>query len=546
MSVLADRDIRTALQEGRIRIDPFDEDCLQPSSVDLHLDREFRVFHNHRYSRIDPREEMPDLTEVTEIDGDDPFILHPGEFVLGQTLEWVELPDDLVARLEGKALALDTPVPTPSGWRTMGEFEDGDHVFDEAGRPIPIIDSTEPMLDRPCYEVIFSDGQRVIADASHQWVTVDKSGRRSGRQVRKVRTTEEIAKTVRVLGEMNHHVPLAAPVQYPHRLDLPIEPYTLGAWLGDGTTTAAEITSYDEEVLERISGDGYAVRRTGYGTRLYRIGGIGRTRDPQSGRYARNGSLSSELRNLGLMDGKFIPRSYLEASVTQRQALLEGLMDTDGFVDDRAGRCEFTSINEGIADGVVELAASLGFRPVKSEGRATLYGVDKGPKYRVKFTPDRPVFGLRRKLERQRPRESRFHRFRAIDAVRKIPSVPVRCIQVASPDGVFLATKSFIPTHNSSLGRLGLLIHSTAGYVDPGWKGNLTLELSNVANLPIALYFGMRIGQISYFEMSSPVERPYGSKGLGSRYQGQSIPTASGAFLDFEKNRRTTKGGPRS
>jgi dCTP deaminase len=88
----------------------------------------------------------------------------------------------------------------------------------------------------------------------------------------------------------------------------------------------------------------------------------------------------------------------------------------------------------------------------------------------------------------------------------------------------------------SSLGRLGLLIHSTAGYVDPGWKGNLTLELSNVANLPIALYFGMRIGQISFFRMSSPVERPYGSPELRSRYQGQKEPTASAFHRDFEKS----------
>ena len=89
----------------------------------------------------------------------------------------------------------------------------------------------------------------------------------------------------------------------------------------------------------------------------------------------------------------------------------------------------------------------------------------------------------------------------------------------------------------SSLGRLGLLIHSTAGYVDPGWKGNLTLELSNVANLPIALYFGMRIGQISFFKMSSPVDRPYGSPELGSKYQGQSEPTASAFHRDFDATR---------
>jgi dCTP deaminase len=199
MSVLSDRDIRSAMQSGRVRIDPYDPACLQPSSVDLHLDREFRVFRNNRYPYIDVRSPQPDLTELVSVNDEDPFILHPGEFVLGQTLEWVELPDDLVARLEGK----------------------------------------------------------------------------------------------------------------------------------------------------------------------------------------------------------------------------------------------------------------------------------------------------------------------------------------------------------SSLGRLGLLIHSTAGYVDPGWKGNLTLELSNVANLPIALYFGMRIGQISFFRMSSPVERPYGSKELGSKYQGQSTPTESAFYRDFQEGRRSVKGGPR-
>ena len=98
----------------------------------------------------------------------------------------------------------------------------------------------------------------------------------------------------------------------------------------------------------------------------------------------------------------------------------------------------------------------------------------------------------------------------------------------------------------SSLGRLGLLIHSTAGYVDPGWNGKLTLELSNVANLPIALYFGMKIGQISFLEMSSPVERPYGSAGLGSKYQGQSEPTASAFFEDFERGRRVPESPARS
>ncbi len=88
----------------------------------------------------------------------------------------------------------------------------------------------------------------------------------------------------------------------------------------------------------------------------------------------------------------------------------------------------------------------------------------------------------------------------------------------------------------SSLGRVGLLIHSTAGYVDPGWRGNLTLELSNVANLPITLYYGMKIGQLSFLRLSTPADNPYGSPGLGSKYLGQVEPTASRAFQDFSSS----------
>lgn len=89
----------------------------------------------------------------------------------------------------------------------------------------------------------------------------------------------------------------------------------------------------------------------------------------------------------------------------------------------------------------------------------------------------------------------------------------------------------------SSLGRLGLLIHSTAGFIDPGFTGQVTLELSNVANLPIAIYPGMKIGQISFYQLSTPADRPYGSAGTGSKYQGQSGPTPSRMHEDFEEKR---------
>jgi dCTP deaminase len=101
--VLSDRTIKRLLDEGRIEIDPYDPALLQPSSVDVRVDRFFRVFHNARYPYIDVKQPQEDLTEMVEVDEETAFILHPGEFVLGSTLERVRLPDDLVARLEGKS-----------------------------------------------------------------------------------------------------------------------------------------------------------------------------------------------------------------------------------------------------------------------------------------------------------------------------------------------------------------------------------------------------------------------------------------------------------
>jgi len=101
--ILSDRTIREEIAAGNIEVEPFEDACVQPSSIDLHVDRDFRVFHNARYPFIDVKADMPDLTEVATIADGDAFILHPGEFVLGSTLERVKLPNNLVARLEGKS-----------------------------------------------------------------------------------------------------------------------------------------------------------------------------------------------------------------------------------------------------------------------------------------------------------------------------------------------------------------------------------------------------------------------------------------------------------
>ena len=440
--LLSDADLRKELESGRLALDPWDPAMLQPSSIDVRLDRYFRVFQNSRYTHIDPMEQQDELTTQVEPAGDDPFVLHPGEFVLGSTFEAVSLPDDLAGRLEGKALAIGTAVPTVAGWRTMGSLRVGDVVFGIDGQPTPVIAATEIMWGRPCFEVCFSDGQTIVADAGHLWRTTTKSARKHGRPDQVV-TTAEIAATLRVGQEWNHHVPLAGAARYPEQ-SLPIDPYVLGVRLGDGTSSKAEIT----------------VGR----------GDDGRMRD-ERGRFVADSSPSSTLRRRGLLDNKLIPLQYLRAAEHQRLALLQGLMDSDGYVDEY-GRCEFVSIRECLADGVVELAASLGLRPTNRKKTVSSQGVEHGVAHQVKFTPRIPVFRLRRKLARLRT--GREHRHRAITAVRPVSSYPVRCIQVAAPDGMFLVGRTYIPTHNSSLGRLGLLTHSTAGFIDPGFTGHIT------------------------------------------------------------------------
>ena len=473
--LLSDRDLRAEIDGGRLGVDPFDEKLLQPSSIDVRLDRYFRIFVNTRYTHIDPAQQQDELTSLVEPEGDEPFVLHPGEFVLGSTFEQLTLPDDLAGRLEGKALAVDTPIPTPQGWRTMGELAVGDEVFGADGAACLVVNVTGILVGRPCYEVVFSDGQSIVADAGHRWLTTTASDRKHGSAA--VRTTGDIAGSLRRGSEYNHHVALAGAVRYPEQ-PVPIDPYVLGTRLGDG---------------------------------------------------ARGEQTPDEF---GLLGSQRVPGRYLRASIPQRLALLQGLMDSGGYVDTH-GRCEFVSIREHLVDAVLELAASLGLRPVKRKKRVTCCGADQGVGFQVKFTPHLDVFRLAQKSSRIN--NEPVPRSRAIVDVRQVPTRPVRCIEVDAADGLFLAGPTFIPTHNSSLGRLGLLTHSTAGFIDPGFTGHITLELSNVANLPITLWPGMKIGQLCLFRLSSPAEHPYGSAGVGSRYQGQGGPTPSRAYLNFQR-----------
>jgi deoxycytidine triphosphate deaminase len=521
--VLSDGTIRRLVAEGRVVIDPWDPDMVQPASVDLRLGDSFRVFHNHLAPAIDLDRPPEHLTELIEIDADESFVIHPGEFVLGATLERVSLPDDVVARIEGKALDVETPVPTVAGWKSMGTLEVGDLVFDPDGVPVPVIGITEEMVGRECREVAFSDGTSVVADLDHRWEVMTRDDRRRG--WRRVLATRELDGNLRRGKEYRYRTEQAAPVEYPAK-DLPIDPYVLGAWIGAGTSTTGIITTADAPVLDAVADAGYAVAKAS-GPLAYRTGGAARVRDVATGRYAASGSLTSTLRALGLLGNKHIPEAYLTASVAQRRALLEGLMDTDGYVD-TLGRCDITTIDYPLARQYAELIASLGHRPTIATKTATLYGKACSLRHEVTFTPSEVVFRLPRKRLRQEIVRRRFvNRGRAIVDVVPCESVPVRCVEVGSARGTFLVTRSYIPTHNSSLGRLGLIVHATAGFVDPGFAGTLTLEITNLTRIPIILWPGKPIAQLSFMALDRPAERPYGHPDLGSHYHGQVAATES-------------------
>lgn len=387
-----------------------------------------------------------------------------------------------VPKKQGKALALPTMLPTPTGWTTMGEVSPGDKLFDEHGEPCMVTGITNTQRNRPCYRVTFSDGTNIVADAAHEWYTET----RKPQDGCGIKTTEEIKATLAHQKGRNHTIPVAGALNLPQQ-SVPIPPYVFGCWLGDGSSDCAVLTcgAGDKELLEHVreAGTTAVVTRQRAGALRVRLGskrdsatcrrGHDRATWWKRGRCQRcehvvskarraGGSMPPntheplylQLRQIGVLNNKHIPRNYLRASVTQRLELLQGLMDTDGHctVD---GQCEFTTIRPALRDGVLELIRSLGLKPHLVTGRARLNGRDCGEKYRIQFYAfrDFPVFRLHRKRARQKARpESRTRsQIRKIVSIEPVPSVPVKCIEVDSVSHLYLAGEGMVPTHNSPM-----------------------------------------------------------------------------------------------
>ncbi|WP_353706935.1 replicative DNA helicase [Cellulosimicrobium sp. ES-005] len=346
--------------------------------------------------------------------------LHPGQMIVVAARPAI-----------GKALALDTPLPTPSGWTTMGDVAVGDLLVSADGTPTRVVAATEVMVNRPCYEVELDDGTVIVADAQHQWVTSTRAQRRAVRAGEtpesSVRTTEELAATLRTATadkRANHSIVTAAPLDLPDA-DLPIHPYALGVWLGDGSSPRAELASADPEIAMRLEGLGYVARPD-----------------------------ADDLRAPGVSGTDHIPAAYLRASEAQRRDLLAGLLDTDGTVMPQ-GSVQISLTNERLARETRELILSLGYRTGWSTKTVKGRTEASSTAYTITFTTEDDVFWLERKRlvhkERRRPGTARLTSRFVVD-VRRVESVPVRCVEVDHPSHLYLAGRSMVPTHNSVLG----------------------------------------------------------------------------------------------
>lgn len=384
----------------------------------------------------------------------------------------------------GKALALDTPIPTPQGWSNMGQLSVGDYVLGADGRPTKITAATEVMQDRPCYRMIFDDGSEIIADAEHQWLTDTRASRKSKQAVlagtnkvqrttAEVRTTEQIRSTLRCNtadARINHSVTNAQALQLAEA-ELPIAPYTFGVWLGDGASAAARVTSADPEVLAAIELDGYEIKQVAGITYSVSVSsGVEENvvkawvkrpcsdcgKDCHGTRclecYREKSSVQGRLRKLAVLGNKHIPMSYLRASEPQRRALLAGLLDADGTVTN-AGCVQLVLTNRQLALDAQELVHSLGYRSGLRTKQVRGRSEASSTAYKLTFSASDQVFYLPRKNEAHRLRNARStpkRTSRFIVGVEPVESVPVRCIQVDNAEHLYLASRAMVPTHNST------------------------------------------------------------------------------------------------
>jgi len=346
----------------------------------------------------------------------------------------------MLPRQMGKALSNSTPILTPTGFVSMGDLKVGDNIFGSDGKQTTITFITETMTDRPCYEIEFIHGEKIVADAEHLWNWHDPH---LGREI--TGTTLKLIERFQLCstGSQSIHIKHTNALEFEPK-EVMLDPYYLGVWLGDGGSKDLRITCTMEDYKEYtkiFAEKSLEVSHFTIDCRSQRTGTF----------YVKGGA--KEHKKLDLWGNKHIPDEYIFNDLDTRIALLQGLMDTDGTVE-KNGVCRFYQSNEKFITQARLLLSTLGIKSTVSRKKTTHKDA-----YTLCFTTsDFDVFKMPRKLERQRlnknhPKNKRIY----IRSITLVDSVPVRCLQVDNDDHLFLAGVTLIPTHNTTCAVVYLL-----------------------------------------------------------------------------------------
>lgn len=411
-------------------------------------------------------QEFLDLTHGLEM-ASEQFICDFNERICGICDVLVNLGDKKVKVIDLKGLALDTLIPTPSGFTTMGEIQVGDEVYDDTGKVTKVTKKSE-IHHKKCYRMEFSSGDPVIADYDHQWVVLVPDGHQKLTR-RKVMTTEEIANSKKPI-----RIPLNQGIEG-NKKELPVDPYVLGVWLGDGKRSSGEITISNPAIWDEILERGYRISPPQHDKRGEKC----ETRSVYG--------LVEQLKKAGVYKNKHIPDIYLRASKQQRLDLLAGLLDTDGSYNIARNEVNICSTKEWWVDDIKELVGSLGGRTTvcgyitKGFGREwkaknirimTLFnplGVKE-----IDWTPGRNPKG--RKIWATR------RTFEYVTACTEVESVPTQCIKVASPRHTYLFGRDFHVTHNTGD------VFKKVSLTDKAKEFGLKNEMLSIYQLQLSFY----------------------------------------------------------
>lgn len=347
-----------------------------------------------------------------------------------------------------KGLSLDTEIPTPNGFTTMGDLQVGDIIYNALGEETKVVAKSE-VKHLPCYKVTMLNGDTVICDEEHRWFA---KGGRTKKKDWFVAETKVLA-TIKGLG-----YPIVIPNTKQVKMrekDLLISPYMLGYWLGNGHSHCGAVSCHkdDAEELERLFATDYNTSIS-YDTRN---NSATINISSKTGKRMDASSLKQQLRMLGVLENKHVPVEYKRASIEQRIELVRGLCDSDGSIDKQRGRVVYTSVREELAISLYELVCSLGERPSLRSAISHGYGKET-LFYEVEWLPRSfNPFHLKRKADKFKG--CKIITNNVIKSIELIDSVPTQCIAVDCGDATdesdfrksFLVGRSFIPTHNTVL-----------------------------------------------------------------------------------------------